>query len=92
MRKPAHADYQAQSGLKQKPEIDKKITEVLLETDEAKRADIWRWILTTFHDEAVYLPISNRNLIEVHNPQKVGNVDFGASTFEIPTVDMQPVK
>ena len=92
MRKPAHADYQAQSGLPMKAEIDKKITEVLLETDEAKRAETWRWILTTFHDQAVYLPISNRNLIEVHNPKKVGNVEFGASVFEIPISEMQPVK
>ena len=92
MRKPAHADFQAQSGLPMKAEIDKKITEVLSTTDEAKRAELWRWILTTLHEQAVYMPISNRTLIEVHNAKKVGNVGFGATVSDYPIGLMQPVK
>lgn len=92
MRKPAHADFQAQSGLPMKAEIDKKITEVLSTTDEAKRAELWRWILTTLHEQAVYMPISNRTLIEVHNARKVGNVGFGATVSDYPIGLMQPVK
>lgn len=92
MRQPSHADYQAQAGLPMKAEIDKQITQVMLETDDAKRAELWTWILNTLHDQAVYLPISSLNLIEVHNPKKVGNVEFGALANEIPVELMQPAK
>lgn len=92
MRKPSHADYQAQAGLPMKAEIDKKISAVLLETDAAKRTDMWRWILTTLHEQAVYLPLSYETLIAVHNPKKVGHVQFGATSNEIPIAAMQPVK
>ena len=90
MRKPSHADYQAQSGLPMKAEIDKKITEVLLTTNEAKRAEMWRWILTTLHEQAVYLPISYTTLNAVSNSKKVGNVTFGQTANEIPFETMQP--
>lgn len=92
MRKPSHADYQAQSGLPMKAEIDRKITEVLLETDESKRAELWKWILSTLHEQAVYLPISSKNLMEVHNLKKVGDVEFGATVNEIPIEQMKPAK
>ena len=75
-----------------KAELDQKITQVLQETDEAKRVELWTWILTTLHEQAVYLPISGRNLIEVHNINKVGNVGFGATVSEYPIWSMQPVQ
>ncbi|MDO5653817.1 MAG: nickel ABC transporter substrate-binding protein [Brachymonas sp.] len=92
MRKPSHADYQAQAGLPMKTEIDQKITQVLLETDPAKRREMWRWILTTLHEQAVYLPLSYKTLISVHNNKRVGNVQFGATNNEVPIELMQPVK
>ena len=90
MRKPSHADYQAQSGLAMKPEIDRKISEVLLTSNETKRAEMWRWILTTLHEQAVYLPISYTTLNAVSNSKKVGNVTFGQTNHEIPFETMQP--
>lgn len=92
MRKPSHADYQAQAGLPMKAEIDRKISEVLLEIDPAKRTALWRWILTTLHEQAVYLPLSYCTLIEAHNVKKVDNVQFGATKAEVPIELMQPVK
>lgn len=79
MRVPSHADFQAQSGLPMKAEIDKKISEVQLSTNEAKRAETYRWILTTLHEQAVYLPISYMSLTTVYNNKKVGKVPFGAT-------------
>ena len=91
-RKPSHGDYRGQEGIPMKAELDQKITQVLQETDEAKRVELWTWILTTLHEQAVYLPISSRNLIEVHNINKVGNVGFGATVSEYPIWSMQPVQ
>ena len=91
-RKPSHGDYRGQEGIPMKAELDQKITQVLQETDEAKRVELWTWILTTLHEQAVYLPISGRNLIEVHNTNKVGNVGFGATVSEYPIWSMQPVQ
>ncbi len=91
-RKPSHGDYRGQEGIPMKAELDQKITQVLQETDETKRVELWTWIITTLHDQAVYLPISSRNLIEVHNPKKVSNVGFGATVSEYPVWLMQPVK
>ncbi len=58
MRAPSHMDYQVQSGLPMKKEIDQKIEQVLLSTDEASRQKLYADILGTLHDQAVYLPIS----------------------------------
>ncbi|WP_320171040.1 nickel ABC transporter substrate-binding protein [Maridesulfovibrio sp.] len=83
MRKPAHADYQAQLGLPMKKEIDRKISEVLLSVDEKKRQDLYRDILTTLHEQAVYLPLSYMTNIYVHRPGLKG-VEFGNTKYEIP--------
>ena len=83
MRVPAHADYQAQSGLAMKAEIDRKIGAVLVSVDEAQRQELYREILTTLHEEAVYLPLSYMTNIYVHGP-KLAQVPFGGTKYEIP--------
>ena len=47
MRIPSHADYQAQVGLPMKKELDQKIEEALLSTDEKTRQELYDYILTT---------------------------------------------
>ncbi|MEG0855380.1 MAG: nickel ABC transporter substrate-binding protein [Terrisporobacter sp.] len=59
MKNEAYADYQAQKGLSMKAEIDDKITKVIVEGDEKVRQDLYKDILTTLHEQCVYLPISN---------------------------------
>ncbi len=83
MRAPSHADYQAQAGLAMKAEIDAKISEVLLSTDEAKRREIYRYILTTLHNQAVYLPITYMTGVIVHRKDLRGVV-YGPTKYEIP--------
>ncbi|MUM77172.1 nickel ABC transporter, nickel/metallophore periplasmic binding protein [Pseudodesulfovibrio sp. F-1] len=83
MRKPAHADYQAQIGLPMKEEIDRKISEVLVSVDEEKRQELYRDILTTLHEQAVYLPLSYMTNITVHRPELKG-VTFGPTKYEFP--------
>ncbi|OWJ69147.1 nickel ABC transporter substrate-binding protein [Inquilinus limosus] len=83
MRVPSHADYQAQRGLAMKAEIDARIGQVLVSTDEeARRAD-YRWLLTTLHEQAVYLPVSYTTVTAVH-PIGVAVDRFGFTENEIP--------
>ena len=89
MRYAGHADYMAQRGLPMKDAIDQKIAEVLGETDEGKRAEDYREILTTLHDQAVYLPISHLTAISVSG-KNVDNVTFGSTLFDVPFEVMHP--
>ena len=83
MRQAAHADYQAQSGLPMKAEIDRRIGTVLVSTDEATRAAEYRWLLTTLHEQAVYFPISFLTNKVVHRAS-LPPVPFGGTRYEIP--------
>lgn len=86
MREPSHFDYQAQAGLPMKKEIDEKIGQVLLSTDEGKRQDLYRDILTTLHEQAVYLPISYVTNTAVFQKNVTG-VEFATSN-EIPLINV----
>lgn len=83
MRAPSHADYQAQSGLPMKAEIDADISRVLVSVDETKRQALYAKILGTLHEQAVYLPLTYMTTIMVHRPE-MGDVPFGATKNEIP--------
>ncbi|MFH1914997.1 MAG: nickel ABC transporter substrate-binding protein [Pseudomonadota bacterium] len=83
MRMPAHADYQAQLGLPMKADIDRKIGEVLISVDVDVRQALYRDILTTLHEQAVYLPLSYMTNITVHRPE-LGGVTFGPTKYEFP--------
>lgn len=83
MRVPSHADYQAQLGLPMKADIDAKIGKVLVTVDENERRGLYSYILTTLHDQAVYLPLSYMTSIMVHRKTIEGAV-FGATKYEIP--------
>lgn len=88
-REPSHFDYQAQSGLTQKSEIDRKITEVLISTDEKLRQTLYTEILTTLHEECVYLPISYKREMAIFNKNVTG-VTFG-NAGEIPTITLDRI-
>lgn len=89
MRQPSHADYQAQLGLPMKAEIDAKISKALTSTNDKERAELFRWVLTTLHEQAVYLPISHETAMEVHR-NTIGNVSFGAMLSEFPFERITP--
>jgi len=72
---PSHADFQAQSGLPMKKELDEKIRAVLISTDEENRKTLYREILTTLHEEAVYLPLTHKTLVKMH-AKNLSGADF----------------
>ncbi|CAH2604878.1 Ni(2(+)) ABC transporter periplasmic binding protein [Rhodovastum atsumiense] len=83
MRTPSHGDWQAQRGLPMKAEIDRRISEVLVEADDTKRRAEYAWLLRTLHEQAVYLPISylaNKLVMR----RTLGRMPFGPTRNEIP--------
>lgn len=89
MRVPSHADFEAQSGLAQKAEIDATISAVLVSTDEAERQAQYDFILRTLHEEAVYLPISYVSAIGILGRDVTG-LTFGATSHEFPFETVRP--
>ncbi len=82
-RIPAHGDYQAQIGLPDKPIIDKEITALMTEPDEARRQELTTDILKRIHASAVYVPVSFSRTKAVHSSGLHG-VTFAVSQYEIP--------
>lgn len=83
MIKVVWGDYFAQQGLKDKALIDETILHALESTDETKRQEYYRFVLTRLHEEAVYLPLTYEKNRAIFN-QKVKNVGFDVSKYEVP--------
>lgn len=87
MRQRVYGDYAAQLGLPDKAQIDAHITEILTSTDEAKRRELYAYVLRHLHDDAVYIPITyetNKALFR----KTVANVGFLSNQYEVPFADM----
>ena len=82
MRAPSHADYQVQLGLDQKTQIDADISKIITETDTKEVAKLYKNILTTLHNEAVYLPFSYELDLALYKKDRFKNFEFGAMSME----------
>lgn len=82
-RIPAHGDYQAQLGLKQKDWLDKAISDLLIEPDKGKRQDMYKQVLTYIHDSCVYIPLTFSRTKAVAAMELKG-VGFNPSQYGIP--------
>ncbi|MFZ5427555.1 MAG: nickel ABC transporter substrate-binding protein [Thermodesulfobacteriota bacterium] len=87
MRAPSHADYQAQVGLPMKAALDGKIGKVFSTTDEETRQALYADILTTLHEQAVYLPLTYMTNIMVHRANVTAK-GFGPTKNEFPFEEM----
>ncbi len=87
MREPVHGDYVAQLGLKQKEKIDEAITKALKTTSEEERQEYYKYALTTLHEEAVYIPLTYKRNIAIHNSE-ISNVLFMPSQYDVPIDQM----
>lgn len=81
-RIPAHGDYQAQVGLERKKWLDETITKIMVESDDAKRAEMYKDVLTYVNEQSVYLPISysRTKAVAIHG---LDGVSFNDSQYEI---------
>ncbi|MFE3572897.1 nickel ABC transporter substrate-binding protein [Lysinibacillus sp. NPDC059133] len=83
----ANGVYEAKLGLENATQIDDKIHQLLIGTDEAERVQLYKDILTMFHDQALFYPISyETNNVIYHKYLK----DFNprASEYDIPYAQM----
>ncbi|GHU42396.1 nickel ABC transporter, nickel/metallophore periplasmic binding protein [Spirochaetia bacterium] len=81
---PSHADYMAQIGLPMKNELDSTIRKVFVTTNVDERAALYKNIISTLHEQAVYLPIYHMTMFEVHRSKELKNVRFGTTKSDIP--------
>ena len=82
-RIPAHGDYQAQIGMDKKEWLDETITNLMIESDEETRTEMYKDVFTYLHEQAVYIPLTYSRTKAVHVPNLKG-VEFNPSQYEIP--------
>jgi len=77
------SDYQAQKGLKNKPEINLIIGELLVTPDETLRKKLYVNLWKTLAEQAVYIPLTYARTKAVFSNELKG-VGFNQSQYEIP--------
>lgn len=87
MRQRVYGDYAAQLGLTDKKEIDEAITKVLVTTDEKERQDLFKFVLSRLHEDAVYIPLTYECNKAVFRKDLQG-VIFTQSQYEVPFAHM----
>ena len=87
MRQPVYGDYAAQLGLEDKADIDAAITEILTSTDEAKRQELYTFVLTRLHEDAVYIPLTYECNKALYRSELKG-MHFTQTQYEVPFYDM----
>lgn len=87
MRAPVYGDYAAQLGLEDKAEIDKAISAILVSTDEAERQQLYTYVLTRLHEDAVYIPLTYECNKTIYRSD-LGGVHFTQTQYEVPFADM----
>ncbi len=87
MRAPVYGDYAAQQGLEDKAEIDEAITEILVSTDEQKRQELYTFVLTRLHEDAVYIPLTYECNKAIYRSDMQG-FHFTQTQYEVPFEDL----
>lgn len=90
MRKPAHADFMAQSGLGEKKQIDNSIGELLISDNETFIQEKYNYILNILHKRAVYMPISYEHDFALVRKDRVKNFQFGNMVTEFMLHTLEP--
>ncbi|MBF0334353.1 MAG: nickel ABC transporter, nickel/metallophore periplasmic binding protein [Alphaproteobacteria bacterium] len=78
-----HPDHQALIGLPIWKDLDAQIVAIMAEIDEPRRRERYRTLLTTIHDQAVYLPIAHGTNLAV-TQQSVTGFGFEPQSNSIP--------
>lgn len=86
MRAPVYGDYAAQLGLADKAEIDEAITNILISTDENERQDLYKFVLTRLHEDAVYIPLTYECNKAIYRSDLKG-FHFTQTQYEVPFAD-----
>ena len=87
MRAPVYGDSAAQQGLEDKSEIDEAITNILVSTDEAERQELYTFVLTRLHEDAVYIPLTYECNKAIYRSDMKG-FHFTQTQYEVPFEDL----
>ncbi len=87
MRAPVYGDFAAQQGLEDKDQIDRAITDILTSTDETRRQELYSFVLTRLHEDAVYIPLTYECNKALYTSDLHG-VHFGTDQYDVPFADM----
>lgn len=87
MRAPVYGDYAAQQGLEDKAEIDQAITDILTSTDETERQELYDFVLTRLHEDAVYIPLTYETNKALYTSELKG-VHFGTDQYDVDFASM----
>merc|ERR1719446_72123 len=85
------ADAVATSNLASmtKPDLNALMLSLSTTTDPVARQDAYTNVLTTLHNEAVFLPLTAKRNVAVTN-ERVSGFKFGAGEFDIPLAQLYP--
>lgn len=83
MRAPVYGDFAAQQGLEDKADIDDAITEILVSTDEERRQELYTFVLTRLHEDAVYIPLTYECNKAIYRSDLQG-FHFTQTQYEVP--------
>lgn len=86
MRAPVYGDFAAQQGLEDKADIDDAITEILVSTDEEHRQELYTFVLTRLHEDAVYIPLTYECNKAIYRSDLQG-FHFTQTQYEVPFAD-----
>lgn len=88
----SNPDYSAQLGLPMKKELDDTIRALLVEPDETKMKEQYSYVLTTLHEQAMYIPISYQALLSVYRSGELEGVQFMPEENRLPVWTAVKVK
>lgn len=86
-RVPAHADYSAQLGLADKPDIDRLITCILMSRTLQKRQRLYSSLFKRLAQDTIYIPLTYARTKAIY-ARALHGVHFNLSQYEIPFRDM----
>ena len=81
-----YGDFAAQQGLEDKTEIDDAITKILVSTDETERQELYTYVLTRLHEDAVYIPLTYECNKAIYRSDLKG-FHFTQTQYEVPFQD-----
>lgn len=64
--------HTVQKGMQNKAELDAVMLDCLSQTDETKLKENFEYIMNSFHDEAVYVPLTITSTLAVYNRELTG--------------------
>ena len=86
LRARVYGYFAAQLGLEDKADIDQAITDILVSTDETKRQELYTFVLTRLHEDAVYIPLTYECNKAIYRSDLQG-FHFTQTQYEVPFAD-----